>query len=276
MNAWINIEVLPSDEEIAAIDEMEQALGNIPNGVYQIRELITRFESCHFKYQQHYRHIVESIAILCPVVELSKTGANHPRHGRNVWMNDTTGRSRIGQQYIEALHSWLGEDLSNDVRVPRQETLERKQRVNVWLGDRSEERVGLVRMLLARLLWQSVEEHRRADDLGNLEYQVERTDICNYAFPQNIERLIQAIGKLEPVGAFDGCGTLNVETKSLVSKEFSKLCEWLMIDTPGSDLGLGRKEPMKAWLVACLAKTLKESIHLSYHLPKISFWAGNR
>ena len=269
MNAWINIEVLPNDEEIAAIDQMEQALGNIPKRIHQIRELITRFESCHFKYQQHYRHIVESIAMLSPVVRVSKIGSNHPSHGGNAWRNDTTGRSRIGQQYIEALHSWLDEDSSHNGGVPGQETLKLRQRVNVWLGDRNEERVGLVRMLLARLFGQSVEDYRRGGALSELEYQVERTDICNYAFPQNIERLIRGIGKLEPVKAFAGCGTFDVETKSSISKEFSKLCEWLKTDTPGNDLGLGEKVPMKVWLVACLAKTLKESIHLNYPLPKI-------
>jgi hypothetical protein len=273
MNAWINLEVLPNDEEIAAIDQLEQALGNIPKRIHQIRELITRFESCHFKYQQHYRHIVESIAILCPVVEVSKIGSNHPRHGGNAWRNDTTGRSRIGRQYIEALHSWLDEDSSNNVGVPGQETLKLKQRVNVWLGDRSEEGVRLVRMLLARLFWQSVKDYRRGGELSELEGQVERIDICNYAFPQNIERLIQGIGKLEPVKAFDGCGTFDVKTKSFISKEFSKLCEWLKTDTrantPNNGLELGKKEPMKVWLVACLAKTLKESIHLRYSLPQI-------
>ena len=271
MNAWINIEVLPNDEEIAAIDQMEQALGNIPKRIHQIRELITRFESCHFKYQQHYRHIVESIAMLSPVVRVSKIGSNHPSHGGNAWRNDTTGRSRIGQQYIEALHSWLDEDSSHNGGVPGQETLKLRQRVNVWLGDRSEEKVGLVRMLLGRLLWlwQPMEEYRRGDKLSDLEYQAERTDICNYAFPQNIKRLIQAIGKQKPVDAFDGCGTFNVETRSFISEEFSKLCEWLKADALGNDLGLGEKEPMKVWLVACLAKTLKESVHLSYPLPQI-------
>ena len=271
MSAWSNIDVLPNDEEIAAIDQMEQSLGSIPEPVNQIRKLITRFESCHFKYQQHYRNIMESIATLHPVVVLSKIGSNHPYNGANAWKNDTTGRSRIGQQYIEALQSWIDEDSSSNVGVPGQEALELKQRVNVWLGDRSEEKVGLVRMLLARLLWlwQPMEEYRRGDKLRDLEYQTERTDICNYAFPQNIECLIQAIGKLKPVEEFNGCGTFNAEIRSFISGEFSKLCEWLKADELGNDLGLREKEPMKVWLVACLAKTLKESVHLSYPLPEI-------
>jgi hypothetical protein len=268
MNAWINIEVLPNDKEIAAIDQMERALGNIPEHIHQIRELITRFESCHFKYQQHYHHILESINALYPVVEVSKIGSNHPRHDGNTWRNDTTGRGRIGQQYIDALYSWLNEYPSNFVGVPGQETLKLKQRVNTWIGDRSEEKVRLVCMLLARLLGQPVEEYRRGGALSELENQAERIDICNYAFPQNIERLIQGIGKLESVKTFEGCGTFYVETKSFISKEFLSLCKWLKTDASENDPRLGGKEPMKVWLVACLAKTLKESIHLSYALPK--------
>lgn len=59
----------------------------------------------------------------------------------------------------------------------------------------------LVRMLLARLLYRSVEEYRRGGEWRTLEYQIESTDICNYAFPQNLERLLQGIGKLQPVKA---------------------------------------------------------------------------
>jgi hypothetical protein len=55
MNGWINIETLPDDKEIAEIDQLEGTFGNVPKHIHQIRELITCFESCHFKYQQHYR-----------------------------------------------------------------------------------------------------------------------------------------------------------------------------------------------------------------------------
>lgn len=103
MNAWINIEVSPDDKEIAEIDRLEEALGNIPGHMRQIRELIARFETCHFKYQQHCRHIMESIAILQPVVDVSRIGSNHPRHSGNAWKNDTTGRSRIGHHYAITL-----------------------------------------------------------------------------------------------------------------------------------------------------------------------------
>jgi len=147
--------------------------------------------------------------------------------------------------------------------------LETRHRIDAWLGDRSDAKDRLVRMLLARLLWQSVEEYRSGGELGGLELQIEATDICNYAFPRNLERLLQGIGKLESVQEFDGCGTCDSGMRSFVSKEFSRLCEWLRMDDPSDDIGLGRKEPMRVWLVACLTKTLKMGIHLTDRLPEL-------
>ena len=89
------------------IPAIERALGNLSEQIYKIRELITRFEVCHFKYPKHYRHITESIAILKSTVDIGKIGANHPRHGEKIINNDTTGRSQVGQQYISALRFWL-------------------------------------------------------------------------------------------------------------------------------------------------------------------------
>ncbi len=203
------------------------------------------------------------------MVEGSRIGLSHSRFGEAAGRDETTGRSEIGRQYMEALHSWLEEDSSASGGVPGQEALKVKQRVKAWLGDRSEEKVGLADMLLARLpwSWRSLEDCRRGGALGELEFQVERMDICSYAFPQNIEGLIQGIGKLEPVTAFEGCGAFNAEIQSFVSEEFSRLCEWLEADELDNGLGLGKKEPLKAWLVACLAKTMKESVHLSSPVP---------
>ncbi len=263
MNGWINIDTLPDDEEIAAIDQLERIIGNVPKHIHHIRELITCFESCHFKYQQHYRDIVESITMQHSVGEVYTTHINPPNPQRQVLGNHITRYSRTDQQYIDALHSWIDEESINNMGVSEPEVTGLSQRINAWLGTKSKEKVGLVRMLLARLLGQSVEHLRQGGDLSELEYQVERTDSCNYASPQNIERMVHGIGNLELVNGFDGCGTVNAEIKSFIGKELLKLCDWLKLDTPNMESGLGEKEPVKVWLVACLAKTLKESAQLS-------------
>lgn len=51
MNPWSNIETSAQDTEIAEVNKLETTLGDIPPPVRKIRELITRFEVCHFKYQ---------------------------------------------------------------------------------------------------------------------------------------------------------------------------------------------------------------------------------
>lgn len=55
MDSWSNIQISPQDSEIININEFEKNLGELPEKVKRIRELITRFEACHFKYKQHLK-----------------------------------------------------------------------------------------------------------------------------------------------------------------------------------------------------------------------------
>ena len=107
MSYWSNIEISPQDSEIIEIDKLEKTLGKISENVHKIRELITRFEVCHFKYQQHFKHIKASILNLKPSVKSTKIGANHISKGKDVVKNDKTGRSILGQQYVNSLLKWL-------------------------------------------------------------------------------------------------------------------------------------------------------------------------
>ena len=100
MNAWSNIQISPEDPEIIRINKLENTLGTLPDNVLKIRELITRFEVCHFKYQQHIKKIKDSVLNLRPNVDASKIGLHHIQHGESSWEQDNTGRSLIGQQYI--------------------------------------------------------------------------------------------------------------------------------------------------------------------------------
>lgn len=264
-NTWSNIEVSSNDQEILAIDRMEHALGNIPKRVYKVRELITRFESCHFKYQRHYQYIIKSIAALHSIINIDMIGSHHPCYGKKAIDKDTTGRSQVGQQYISALNFWL----NNTSTTSYDSQKKMNKRIALWLDEKNDAKEKLVTMLLDRLLNRSLEKYFQDGIPKGLEYQIMATDICNYAFPQNIDQVIQAIGKLEPVKNFHGCGTTNSEIKSFISREFKRLCLWLTDDMSSINLKLGEKEPMKIWLVACLAKTMKEQIHLVYPLPEL-------
>ena len=76
MKAWSNIQISPQDPEIIKINNLGKKLGELPDKVHKIRELITRYEVCHFKYQQHLRQIKDSIINLEPNVDSKKIGIN--------------------------------------------------------------------------------------------------------------------------------------------------------------------------------------------------------
>ena len=194
-------------------------------------------------------------------------GIHHPRFGEQAAGQDTTGRSRTGRNYMLALQSWLKED--SPERDGR-EASDTDRQVRIWLGNRDDDKVRLVRFLLARLQWKSVEEHRVGGRWSELEFQAERVDTCHYSFPGNLELLLQGIGTLKARASFEGCGSYSSETEMFVNQEFGSLCEWLETASPANDLGLGTKEPFRIWLIACLAKTIKESVHLSKPIPRIA------
>jgi hypothetical protein len=260
MDPWANIEVPADDPEIGRIDRIHGSVGTIPGNVIQIRELISGFEVCHFKFQQHLIYLKEAISKLETSLTLEKIGANHIRNGEDAWRKDKTGRSRLGQEYIRAMKSWLGEDPGTGIKGGNQQ-LDRQ--LQQWLGRPQPEKERLVRLLIARMLWdwKLYERFKSGEDNRELEYQVCRMDICHYDFPENLVRVIKAIGKLEPDDAFEGCGSFNLHIRSVAKQEFlvlnDSLKSLLSAELPS------KQELMKAWLTACLAKTIKEQVKLT-------------
>jgi hypothetical protein len=261
MNAWSNVEVPADDIEIYKINEIEKKLGKLPDKVNQIRNLITRFEVCHFKYQQHLKKIKNSIINLQLDIDPVRIGINHIKNGENAWKNDKTGRSIIGQQYVWGIKEWLGEYPEGKSASHYNKKL--GQQIKKWLGDKNPDKERLVRLLLARLVWdwEPYEELQRGGKYKDLEFQACRMDICHYAFPENLDLLLEGIGKMKAVEKFEGCGSSDSNIKTFVEKEFSGLNGSLksLISAGKPD----KNESIKAWLVACLAKTLKEQVNLT-------------
>jgi hypothetical protein len=267
MSEWSNIDIPPSDPEIIEIDKFKKTLGVVPSNVRQIRELITRFEVCHFKYQQHLKYIQESILNLKPDIDPKKIGTNHIRSGENAWKKDKTGRSRLGQRYIWALTNWLGDN----PKVKDSEYYHKRlrQQITKWLGKKNPEKERLVRLLRARLIWdwKSYEELQQGKENKELELQACKIDICHYNFPKNLDLLLQGIGEMKPVEALEGCGSFNSDIKKFVEKEFSILNDLLKSIT--SVHKPDKNELIKSWLIACLAKTLKEQVSLTKPIPRL-------
>jgi hypothetical protein len=265
MSAWSNVQVSSGDEEISGINELEKAMDGYPDHIRQIRELITRFEVCHFKYRQHLENIRRSIHDLHPRADPAIIGRSHIQHGEQAWKSDKTGRSFMGQQYIWALNNWLKNDKMNK---PNEYNEELSREVANWLGERNGEKDKLVRLLLARLMWdwktlealsgKSIEEISREGDDRGLEYQIYRMDICHFAFPVNLINVIRGIGEMRPVGNFEGCGSHNQVIRQAIHKEFGKINQWLISRKKDGIAKEDKEELTRIWLFACLAKTLKE------------------
>lgn len=260
MNNWSNIQISPEDAEVIAINNLEATLGQPPMKVMKVRELITRFEICHFKYQQHLKKIKDSIVALEPSVDVSKIGVNHVQHGESAWKKDKTGKSLVGQQYIWAIKGWL-----NDHGIDKDpDNFDQKlaQKVRKWIGDKSGDKERLVRLLLARLTWdwKSYEALQHGGEFEVLELQICRMDICHYAFPTNLNMLLRSIGKMKPSDHFEGCGSYDKTTKKSIEKELSALGK--MLTSFRSQKDTDRKLLMKIWLIACLMKTLKKLVEL--------------
>lgn len=266
MSAWSNIEISPQDSEIIEIDKLEETLGKISENVEKIRELITRFEVCHFKYQQHFKHIKDSILNLRPNVEPAQIGANHISKGKDVLDNDKTGRSILGQQYVNSLMKWLGDYSQENSNYFNNEL---NHQTTKWLGDKNPDKERIVRLLIARLIWdwKAYEEYQQRGEYKELEIQACRMDICHYAFPKHLDLLLQGIGRMEPINNFEGCGSFNTDIKTYVEKQFSILCDYLKSNS--NKKNLNQDEKIKLWLIACLAKTLKEQVGLKKSLHQL-------
>jgi len=269
MKAWSNIQISPQDPEIVKINNSEKKLGKLPDKVLKIRELITRFEVCHFKYQQHLGNIKNSIIDLEPNVDTTVIGINHIQHGENVLIKDTTGKSLIGQQYVWAIKEWLDDNLKNEIS----DIYDRKkgQKIRKWLGEKNPEKIRIVKLLIARLTWDwnSYEKLLHGGEFEEIEFQACRMDICHYAFPKNLDLLLQGIGQMKPVKdkEFEGCGSFDANIKAYLEKEFLDLNNALI--SLKTKNGSNKKDIIRAWLIACLAKTIKESINIAIPITDI-------
>jgi hypothetical protein len=269
MSAWSNIHVATDDAEIQKINELEKILGGIPDQVGQIRELITRFEVCHFKQEQHLENIRKSIEELRPHTDPGTIGKNHIQHGDKAWESDKTGRSFLGQQYLWALNNWLDD---NKMVKPSEYNDQLGREVMTLLGEKSAAKENLVRLLIARLTWdwkkleelsqQTLEEISAEADENRLEYQICRMDICHFAFPVNLIYVIRGIGEMRPVERFEGCGTHNQVIRKTMQAELTRINNWLSAREDDGLTECDTEEQTRIWLLACLAKTIKEQSRL--------------
>ena len=267
MEPWVNIGFEQPDSEIIDIYQIEQSIGTLPEVAQNIRKLITRLEICHFKFEHHVLRIIEAIGSMELDIDLDLIGSAHPKCGEDAWRKDKTGRSRKGQEYIWVLKAWVaGEKPPED--DPRGIPENLFEEVYSSLGQRNKHKEALVSALLDRLLWNFETERKALEKhFGDIIYQIDRTDICHYTFPDNVKKMIKAIGQLKPSQDFEGCGSHDEEHKILALHYVMELDAWMRGEMSEDGKTLGEKTLLKKWLVACLAKTIKELAWFEEEIP---------
>ena len=111
--------------------------------------------------------------------------------------------------------------------------------------------------------WKTYEKLQYAGKFKDIEFQASRMDICHYAFPENLNLLIKGIGQMKALAeqGFEGCGSYNTDIRTFLEKEFLDLND--MLKSLKNKSEQNKDDLIKAWLVACLAKTIKENINIS-------------
>jgi hypothetical protein len=204
-------------------------------------------------------------------VDSAKIGINHIQHGESAWKNDTTGRSIIAQQYIWAMEEWLNENPNKEISDTYGTNL--GQQIKNLLGDKSPDKIRLTRLLVARLTWdwKSYGDLLQGEKYKDIELQACRIDTCHYAFPKNLDLLLKGIGEMKAVEEkeFKGCGSYNDNIKMFLENEFLDLND--MLKSMMSAGNFKKNDLVKAWLVACLIKTIKENINLTLPIMDIRY-----
>ncbi|WP_135611622.1 hypothetical protein [Methanococcoides sp. AM1] len=269
LEPWANIGFEQPDFEIIEIYRLEQRIGSLPQVAQDIRNLITRLEICHFKFKHHVLRIIESIGRMEIDINPDSIGSAHPRCGENAWRADKTGRSRKGQEYIWVLQTWLSGEKPPE-EDPRGIPEKLFEEVYSSLGERSKHKEALVSALLDRLLYLETERKALEEQFESLIYQIDRTDICHYAFPENIKKTIEAIGELKPSPDFEGCSSHDEEHQIMALHYVMELNAWLHGEISETSRMLGERTLLKEWLVACLAKTIKELAWFEENILELS------
>jgi hypothetical protein len=78
------------------------------------------------------------------------------------------------------------------------------------------------------------------------------------------------IGEMKPQKDPEGCGSYNSIIKTFIQSKFSELCSSIQnMSDPDSHLILCEDDRKRVWLLACLAKTIKEQTGITDPLPKL-------
>jgi hypothetical protein len=283
-------EKLLADEEIIEIDAMEDSISPLDETTVQIRELITRFESCYHEADKEAEMIIGAIGLGQPPVESEERPPQ---------------RKRELQNSLDILSAWCEGSLDKckDLDVGGITASE----LAGYLGEPTELKIWQVQRMIDQLKWaldKSYSYHVMALDMGEygepienkaeehykdhldflnqttttmIHYTLDGKDSemslalaidlhspCEWNYVGNLVILLKAInGNLHPKESFAPC-SFNAKLTPLrgrlkkISNTLKRFCEG-----EGKDIDddlfaiLGAKTDEKKWLAASLDKTIR-------------------
>jgi hypothetical protein len=280
-----------NDEELAAIDAMEDSISPLDDDAVRIRRLITCFESCYHQADRQAELIIKAIGSGRPPAE---SGDRPP------------GRKRDLQNCRDILSAWC-EDAFNKVKDKDVGGISTDQLAG-FIGDRTPLKTWQVRRIIDKVTFAldpSRPFHNLALNAGEsgepeaeyysdnsaflaqtvgtvihdtvdgrdaqitLAIAIDRLQPCNWNFVDNLVILLKAIGSdLHPDKSFACCernvlltplrDRLENISKTLRAFWQSKQTEQQIDDNLLALLGAGT--PVKCWLAASLDKTISSQL----------------
>ena len=244
-SCWVNC-ALTADSEIEAIDEMEDALGEVPEGVRRVRALISSFELCHHDAAHRIDNLLDAIDALDTDkgFGMRPPGRVHP--SEQVWRvaiarvearavsADSLGEWQL-ERVIEKIRSVLDPTESYTWLLLHDDGGYRDTCPEVYLSDEEHW------LATARTMLHDPEEL-------SLALAIDMLWPCHWRFEANLQIVLDAIdGELHPKAPFTACGR-NIEMTPLRRRVEQTCARLRNIGEPGS---------ARRWLAASLEKTLR-------------------
>lgn len=282
---WVNCAKEP-DDEILAIDKLEDCISPLDESTIHIRQLIGCLECCHHKLERHVDIIIEAV----------RTGSTVKAKGKR-FSNTLSSREQDYRALLQILSSWpsdstlkceyyLGQSSGRELL----DLLGNPTPLKIWQVQMVIEKIG--RFLDLEKRWSTAYENvvdiehfgKDAefrditkniiiyDQLGDqpaeisLASTIDMLTGCNWNFPQNISTILAAIG-----GELHAQHPLALHARNIklnpVCNNMHGICQMLTAfaecrqTTPGADFDfhhiLGPQTTVKRWLAASLEKTIK-------------------
>lgn len=282
-------ETWSQDSEIIAVDKAEDELGRLDAETVKIRNLIGRLELCHHKAERHVELIIRAIGQGKVEKEPGKRpiGEIHPREALTeliigslkAWINNEhfdVPPFGIGGIAVEDIFGFLGDH--TPLKVWQVQQVCAKLRAFLDPDFRYFEMVEYPKPYAEHAHYRGATINTVISDKVDgerakltLASAIDHLQPCNWNFPSNLITVLRAIGgDLTPETPFAAHSrNMNLASsyprlKSLVTTLRGYLDDEKPSDEADRDIfaTLGKKTPVKHWLIASLAKTLSLQLGL--------------